>query len=311
MKDDLEIVIPTYRRTERQATLRNLPPEWQRRTTLVVDRKDFRILKRLKVRTETGCKIVIAPSKTIAQKRKWIIEHWGPGKKILMLDDDLRFCRRDYTKTPTFIAGCTHKDIDFMMRLIQKKLETFAHVGVCTRQGNNNLEAQQRKSHGFTTPKELRWWPNYRMIYALGYNTSVLLDRCKLGRIEHREDMDYCMQLLRQGYENRVLAEFTVDQLYNSKGGASVDRKVEESNDDADKLAKLHPDLVKVVDKQYKISMPRKEVVCYWKKAYAQSQGAKPAVPRKKKAVAVPVKTVKKGFTFFMVNRILTIKEAA
>lgn len=288
------IIIPTYRRADRQTTLNGLPPAWQKKTVLVCDKQDRRALMQDRTVSKTGCRLQVCPSETIAQKRAWIIQWYAehaPGEKIIMLDDDLRFCRRDYSRKPTFIAKATHEDIDLMLRLVEKKLEKFAHVGIAARQGNNNLEAQQRKNHGLSTPKELRWWPNYRMIYALGYNTKILMKECKLGRIEHREDMDYTMQLLRKGYPNRVLVEWTVDQLYNSRGGASVDRKIEDSNTDAEKLARLHPGLVKVVERKYKQSVPRKEVVCYWKKAYDWSQKG---VPKK---IAERAKT-KRKFSF-------------
>jgi hypothetical protein len=105
-------------------------------------------------------------------------------------------------------------------------------------------------------------------MYALGYDVKVVRKRCELGRIEHREDMDYTLQLLTQGYPNGVYVEVCVDQVYNSKGGASLERSVEGSNRDAEKLAKWFPKFVKVVERAYLKSVPRKEVVVSWKKAY-------------------------------------------
>lgn len=275
----MRIIIPTYRRTERQFTLRCIPDSWLDQVTLVCDDEDAAKLdKNFRKTRHSGVDIIVAPSKTIAQKRAWIIKEFK-GEKILMLDDDLRFCRRDYGKTPTFLKQCTEHDVDVMLRWIGKKLERYAHVGISARQGNNNLEAMQRNRFRKEKDAEddvqqfIRWEPNSRMIYALGYNTKIVNKVCKLGRIEHREDMDYCMQLLRAGYENRVLAEFCVDQMYGAgPGGAKLQRTMDASNADARKLAKLHPGLVKAVNKDYKLSTPRTEVVCYWKKAYQESQ---------------------------------------
>jgi hypothetical protein len=106
------------------------------------------------------------------------------------------------------------------------------------------------------------------MMYCLGYRPEILRRVCELGRIEHREDMDYTLQLLRAGYPNRVNYRLAVGQkAYNAKGGASLERTMEASNADAEKLAELHPGLVRVAEKNYKQSIKRKEVVCSWKKA--------------------------------------------
>jgi len=102
----------------------------------------------------------------------------------------------------------------------------------------------------------------------LGYNVPIVKRECELGRIETREDMDYTLQLLRKGFPNIVFFNLCVDQKYNSPGGASLERTVESSNADAEKLATLHPGFVRITEKKYKSSLPRKEVVCSWKKAF-------------------------------------------
>lgn len=269
----MKIIIPTYRRVDRQFTLRCIPKEWRRSTVLVCDDEDAPKLEK----HDVNIKVVPPKIKTIAQKRAWIIRKWA-GHKILMLDDDLRFCRRDYSKPKTFLRQATAEDVSWALNKVAAKLAKFAHVGIAPRQGNNNLEAMQRrriaKSHGAKNvmAKHIRWEPNSRMIYALGYDTDVVLEYCRLGRIEHREDMDYTLQLMRHGFENRVLAEVCVDQTYAGPGGARLERTMETSNADAEKLARLHPGYVKVVEKEYKQSIPRKEVICYWKKAIKEAK---------------------------------------
>jgi hypothetical protein len=259
--DKMIIVIPTHQRVERQITLRSIPDEWRSRTYLVASTEEEadELTDRYRARVFSAPPYV----KTIAQKRKFILEwaHKQGFKKLLMLDDDLRFSRREFTDTPdggfTFkLVKTTDKDVDWALRIVERKLDSFAHVGIGPRQGNNGLTQHRR------------WNPNYRMIYALGYRVPTVIKRCKLGRIEHREDMDLCLQLLTQGYANRVLIEVVVDQTYNSPGGASAERKIERSNADADKLASWFPNFVKVVERDYKKSIKRKEVTVAWKKAY-------------------------------------------
>lgn len=258
----LRIYIPTYRRADNQKTHRLMPRKWQKRVTFVCDEQDEPLLRK-KLRRLPYAKLWVVPRsiKTIAQKRAWIIENTS-SKIILMLDDDLRWCSRQYKEDGTDKSSqlnSTHEQIDEALTRIEGRLQKFAHVGISAKQGNNNMPGR-----GFAK--------NVRMIYGLGYQVSVIKRVCKLGRIEHREDMDYCLTLLRAGYANRVLLDHCVDQLYNTPGGASVDRKQSESDEDAEKLARLHKPFVKVVEKAYKVSMIRKEVVCSWKKAFKQGQ---------------------------------------
>lgn len=260
----LRLYIPTYRRTDFQKTFGLLPRKWKKRVTFVCDVEDEPKLRKL-LKREPYAKLWVVPKSitTIAKKRSWIIENTS-SKILMMFDDDLRFCSRKY-KTSVRLGdkssqlNSTHEQIDEALMRIQKMLHRYAHVGISAKQGNNNMPGR-----GFAK--------NVRMIYGLGYQVGVVRKFCRLGRIEHREDMDYTLQLLRKGFANRVLLDHCVDQLYNTPGGASVDRKQKDSDRDAELLAKLHKPFVKVVEKKYKVSMIRKEVVCSWKKAFAQGQ---------------------------------------
>jgi hypothetical protein len=256
----VHIYIPTYRRVDRQWTLRELPPNWLKKTTLVIDETDYKPLRR--ITKDIGVDLLVHPPNitSIAKKRAWIIKVTDETK-ILMLDDDLRFCKRRYKEDGIKyqILKSVPEEVDWCLRQVDLALNRFAHVGIGPRQGNNQI-------------KERYWRMNGRMIYALGYRPDIVREVCKLGRIEHREDMDYTLQLLRAGYENKVLVDMCLDQQYNGRGGASEQRSMEASNADALKLAKLHPKLVKVTSKEYSHSIPRNEVICYWRKAIEQGE---------------------------------------
>jgi hypothetical protein len=62
------------------------------------------------------------------------------------------------------------------------------------------------------------------------------------------------------------------NQHTNAPGGCSTYRTLEMSNAEAEKLAKLFPDYVSVVQKDYKASVPRLEVIVRWQKALADGQ---------------------------------------
>jgi hypothetical protein len=207
-----------------------------------------------------------------------------------MLDDDLRFAVRlktlpifagyapegsrgssgnsrwakIYKKYPGIhkVENCKPGDerLDKVLKAIERMLNDYAHGGINTRLHNQEYGCE------FTL--------NSRVQYALAYHVPTVLAKCELGRIEHREDFDYTLQLLRKGYENAVYVWAVVEQhAYGAAGGASAERSMLASNKDAHKLSRLHgSDIVKVVEKAYTYSIPRSEVVVYWKKAVEDGQ---------------------------------------
>jgi hypothetical protein len=252
----MRIIIPTYRRPTTQHTFKALPQKWQSQTTFVADARDKEYLNGY----HAGIPVVVPPPddvKTIAQKRAWILRHCAQEgiNKIVMFDDDLRFSVR-IDATDTKLRKAEVSDLEKHLDLLDDMLDEFAHVGWSMRQGNNNL------SPG--------WHEHAKMCYVLGYRVDVLVRECELGRIETREDMDYTLQLLKKGFDNRVSADIAVDQFtgFGAKGGCSEERTMERSNADAHKLAGLHPGLVRTTNKEYSASIPRTEVVCSWKKAF-------------------------------------------
>lgn len=252
--EGLHLIIPTYRRTE-QRTFHGLPPAWQARTTFVVDAQDAAVLGSW---LRTGYILEHPPEiTTIAQKRAWLLRTL-PADHIVMLDDDLSFHIRRSPDDPQLVPA-TPEEVGTGLEALLQLLQTgYVHAGFSPRQNNNTRPAG--------------WIENTRMMYVLGYHVPTVQAECELGRIEHREDIDLTLQLLQKGYKNAVLTTLCVDQRYNNPGGASVHRTLEASNADAEKLAALFPGLVKVVERAYKGSVPRKEVICYWQKAYARSQ---------------------------------------
>jgi hypothetical protein len=251
----MRIVIPTRQRTDQQLTLRSLPRSLWEFTTLVCPKKEVFKLSGLNEHIE-----VLAqpdPDWTIAQKRAWIIKYWySKGEdKVLMFDDDLRFATRvseDDWHLKEIMGAELGEEI---MRLFEKLGQDFPHVGFGPRQGNNRLE-------------EVGWKTPGKMCYSLGYFLPVVVNECELGRIETREDMDLTLQLLRKGYPNAIWQTTVNDQRkYDAPGGATNERTIESSNADAKKLAELHPGYVNTVQKEYKASVPRIEVVCQWQKA--------------------------------------------
>lgn len=250
----MKIVIPTYRRPDSQLTYKQLPEHWKAQTVFVVDKQDHDYMQNIPEYQLAEFAVVPSSVTTISKKREWIINNFT-CKSLVQFDDDLQFAIRRY-RDNNKISQCkpTLEETDHWIKELGKMLEQYAHAGFSARQFNN--------------AKPAGWVKNTRMMYSLGYQPEVLRKECILGRIEAREDMDVTLQLFAKGYENMVCSEFCHDQIYNTVGGCSLQRTVDSSNADAEALAALHPGLVRVVEKDYKRSMRRKEVVCSWKKAF-------------------------------------------
>lgn len=255
----MRIIIPTRGRRDRQLTLTNLTPALRKETVLVCPKREKAHLEAMW--GTRVCSVVDQPDEnmTISQKRKWIIGEMideGDVDKIVMLDDDLRFAVRR-TDVPKLFRKATPEDMDRAFGELEDKLSpSVPHAGFGVRQ----LSIE---------PAALRggWQDNRRMIYTLGYYLPIVAKEATFGRIETREDMDVELQLLEKGYPCSVNVSFVTDQKWGDRGGCDGQRTVKGSNDDAEKLARLHPGHVRVVDKEYK-GVSRKEVVCSWKKCF-------------------------------------------
>lgn len=274
----LQVFIPTRGRVDQQITLRSLPPDVREKTVLVCPKEEQKPL--MEKYKHLGMQVYSQPSriKNIADKRAFILKDLAPSAGVhraIMLDDDLYFFGRCPAQDRVWSGGMwkpkpgkklfsrEHANDEQLTKAFirwNELLEQFAHAGMADRAGTHVVY------------EELIY--NGRMMYAIGYDVDTFKKEVQAGakRMRFREDFDYTLQLLRKGYENRVIVHHVTGAGgYHAKGGCSDERNVEESNKEAEKLAALHPGFVRVVDKDYK-GTPRKEVVVSWKKALASAK---------------------------------------
>lgn len=243
----MRIYIPTRGRVGKQVTLRSLTARLRSRTWLVAPKDEVQGLKLLHPN------VIAQPASitTIAAKRAWIVKQHTTSDKLIMLDDDVGF----YARGPKGLLReyATDAVIEELFQWVEDSLDDYAHIGISSRMGNNHVEEAVKQ----TT----------RMMHAIAYHTHVMKKVVKFNRVAMREDFDYTLQLLRAGYDNMVRYDVCVAPgSYGAAGGCAVERTVAKSDEEAEKLAKLHPGLVKVVEKDY-LGVPRKEVIVQWKKA--------------------------------------------
>ena len=246
------IYIHTAGRPDKQITLKSFLASLVKRTRLVVqDAEKDHYLKLPNVVVLPGDIDRLSPT------RQWILEN-AESDKFVMMDDDLTFAHRGpYTGTKLYKANT--ENVETMFTELEYLLENYIHVGISAREGNNRVQSNLKE--------------NTRMMRLLGYNKpEVLKTGARFDRIDTKQDFDMTLQLLRKGHKNAVLYSFTHNQPgSNNTGGCSVYRDPEMMDRCSHELAALHPDFVKVVEKQTKTSWGggiRTDVRIAWKKAY-------------------------------------------
>jgi hypothetical protein len=98
----------------------------------------------------------------------------------------------------------------------------------------------------------------------------------RFDRLPVMEDFDVALQLLRKGYPSLTLNNWVQDQsTSNAPGGCSTYRSLEVQAKGAKGLARLHPNVVKLVEKTTKGAWgggTRTDVQVAWKKAYEEGK---------------------------------------
>ena len=248
----MKIYIPTRGRADDQVTLSFFPESLRKEVVLVIDSDEEHLYK-----DKYDCQFMVIPEdiKGIAKKRQYIHKHTD-DKKIVMLDDDLRFYIRK-SDHDWHLRYLEPNEYPALFGLLDVWLDDYAHVGVSAREGNNRVEKLAVE--------------NTRYMRVLGYNLDMF-DGIELGRVQVMEDFDINLQLLRQGKPSKISYYYAQGQKSsNAAGGCSEWRTIDVHNQGALTLQSLHPDFVKVVEKETKTAwggQPRKDVNVQWKRAF-------------------------------------------
>ncbi|UOF83001.1 glucosyl transferase [Caudoviricetes sp.] len=256
----IQIIIPTMGRATSQHTLRQIPESMLDTVTVVAPAAE----KAEILNQNPGVNFLAEPNdivgKGIALKRQFIIEQFKG--KIIMLDDDLTFFKRE--ELTNSLIKMSDGDYVSMITMVDSMLESYAHGGISAREGNNRID----DSIVYNT----------RLMRALAYNTKYLRDEnVRFDRIEFMSDFDVNLQMLRKGYENFNIYSYAQDQKgSNAEGGCATYRNVERHRKSAFRLKELHHDFVKVVQKSTKVGWgvmgtTRTDVNIQWKKAFNYS----------------------------------------
>jgi TET-Associated Glycosyltransferase len=255
----MKLYVLTRGRELRQKTLTEFSPALLRDTYLIAHPDDG------EHRIPDGATVVRLPKglKYLGHVRQWVVDHHDVkkhGPHIVLLDDDFVFAVRRLD-TPTHFRKATPKDVDRLFKKIDKLLGKYAEVGVVMRQ------------HQHMKP-ELTLLENTRINGVLGFNVDVLRKKkIRFDRLPVMTDFDACLQLLRAGCGNAQVLDYSYGQVgpqSNAPGGCSVYRTLDLHREGALGLKKLHPEFVKLVEKETVLSwggQKRTDVVISWRGA--------------------------------------------
>lgn len=259
----IEIIIPTLGRVDKQVTLDNLPDKWKSVTTLVVQEHEH---DEMKQRYSDICNIWCLPPETfgISWTRKHIAEHWK-GKRIFVMDDDLKFVQLTDNGEKMVGAPAEEKDFDHMFSEVERLMdEGIMHGGL----GVNN-----------TPPSTNPYNHNSRVYTNMFFSEQFPVDEIDFGTDYELmpEDFFITLQLLTAGHQNVCFNHFRVNpSATNAKGGCETFRTIENHNRGQEILAEKFPEFVTVTTKVQTsgpwAGMEKKALSIKWKKAYESSQ---------------------------------------
>lgn len=265
----MRIFIPSLGRANimHRATLSKIPESWLTLTTLVCQAHEAEEYEQQS--RAFGCGLLVLPEeiKRITPTREYIGRMCQEEEidKMVMLDDDIEFYtrRKQFTQDEDWwkLSAPDDTDVELMLNCISVDLDTYAHVGVSGREGNNRVRDP--------------FVENTRYMRLLAYRTDMYM-ACEHGRVEVMEDFDIALQLLRAGHKNKVYYRWAQGQAKTqAAGGCSVWRTHDVHNAGAERLAELHPQFVRTRQKENKTDAggfgTRTEVTVQWKRAFGSS----------------------------------------
>jgi len=262
------LIIPTLGRLDRQRTYNNLPQKWKDKTQFVVQDHEYDAMNE-----RYPNKVLRLPKeiKKLSPTRQWIWDEFY-GTRHMVLDDDFDHFKykapakpEDNVTTKWVSHNMTDEEFDDAFGLFNKwSDEGFYHGGFST---------------SWTVP-DPRQWPeqqNVRIATNCYFDSANLPRNIIWDRLETSQDFDVNLQLLTQGYPNRLTSKYRVSVGgTNIKGGCSTYRTAETMSRVHTQLAELYPDFVNLKTKIPKSGpLQGQEIIaCHimWTRAYEESK---------------------------------------
>ena len=264
------LIIPTLGRIHQQKTYNNLPEKWKAKVKFTVQPHEVD-----EMRDIYGDKVLPLPEsiKGLSPTRQWIWDEFY-GTKHMVLDDDMEYFKYkgpapEHLDTKWETRDMTNSEFD-------DAFDTF----------NKWMDEEQIYHGGFSTSwvvPDLKYWPhqnNVRIMTNCYFDSKNLPRNIVWDKLQTSQDFHANLQLLTQGYANRITTRYRVSiAATNAAGGCSEYRTIEVSNRVHQQLAEMYPDYVSLRTKTT-VNGPWKgqeRITCHisWAKAYKDAIKAK------------------------------------
>lgn len=238
----MKIFIPTRGRPERQPTVVALE-EADIRYHLVCTARDPMLGRYQELYGRN--RLIIAPTRSIGEKRDFILQNAGDNGKIVMVDDDLAFFVRK--RDGQFRKIARPQDLRKLFEWLEEALEKHAHAGLC-----DKFMSQNRQ-------RGVAYRGRYNQVLA--YNKALIRKRLKkLDRVDFpkfrldlNQEHDFHLQLLALGLPPAISCEFSKDARYYADGGCSAYRTPKLERQIFNKLQQLWPEYVRLRETKHAI----------------------------------------------------------
>ncbi len=259
------LIIPTLGRIDKQKTYKGLPDKWKDKVKFIVQAHEYDIMK-----DRYGDKVLVLPEniKRLSPTRQWIWDEFY-GERYMVLDDDFDYYKYKAPSTEADNVDTKWITKDMTEPQFDDAFETF----------NNWCDQEQIYHGGFSTSwvvPDKKWWPyqnNVRIMTNCYFDSKNLPRDIVWDKLETSQDFHANLQLLTQGYTNRITTKYRVTVgSTNTKGGCETYRTVELMNKVHRQLHEMYPDYVELVDKVVSNGplKGQEQVACKisWAKAY-------------------------------------------
>lgn len=228
----MRIVVPSRGRASRLIVLEQFSRRALERTVVVVPRAEVAAYR---ASVPLGATVLGMSYTHIGDKRQKIMNLYG-DEKFVMIDDDLSFRRRG-RRGPYLFDKCTKRDVDVMLRKLERLLDHYPLAGII-----DSFMAQwmaRRNPEGLI--------PNRRMNQLLAYNVGHLFKRPRF-RLATHEELDVQLQLISMGHTTMCSNEFTKNSgRTGAEGGCSIWRTRAVENQQLARMVELWPRFVTIV----------------------------------------------------------------
>lgn len=272
MKYDYYIALLTRGRTDKQATLKMLRPEIRSFVNVYCHPGEKKVLY-----NEWGDKVNSIQEYSdecthVGEVREYVI-HNSNAKNVIFLDDNLRLQTKrkgnnNVTKSGLYEMNNKHFNNEQLLEMqidifnwLFISLETFAMAGLSFRPFNRGVEVDYKI--------------NSRIFAIWGINVDKYLNQGqRFMNWSTKEDFAVQISLIKKGYKTITNFHYSFDKTSgaNTKGGCSSYRTLNNSNEAAEKLQAIFPEVVRIKTKLRKNwhgefeGVESKDVVIHWSK---------------------------------------------